>query len=338
MKRRENNTGTIYKLSGTRSRPWLARICIGYTDDKRLWQTVGYFRTKAEASKALAQQLIDPVSPKAGMTLAEVYAEWSAGHYRRCRPKTAEGYTMAYNYLKPLEKKQFSEIRTAHFQQIIDTAQVGLATLQKVKVLCGLLYKYAMENDIVRKNYAEFIRLPKAEKTVKAVIPDTEIAIYKKHDTESAAQIMLMLIYSGLRIQELLSLTVFDVDLQKRCLVGGIKTDAGKNRTVPIADQTFTYWQQWVSNAIDGIIFHIDGRPIKPDYYRKRMLYPLQDNLGLQRRTPHQARHTCATLLANRGVAPLTIQQILGHSDYALTANIYTHPDYKRMADAINKL
>ena len=68
------------------------------------------------------------------------------------------------------------------------------------------------------------------------------------------------------------------------------------------------------------------------------MLYPLQERLGLPKRTPHKARHTCATLLAREGVAPLLIQQILGHSDYAFTANVYTHKDYSSLLAAINAI
>lgn len=338
--RRANSTGTIYKLGGKRRRPWIARSFEGYdSEGNKLYKTVGYFAKKAEAERALALNTIQPVSPKANITLAQLHEEWQAQHYPTVSKSMQGNYIAAYKYIRPVAHFKFADIRTAHIQRIIDevAAAKSQSTTQKVRVLWGQLYKYAMENDIVSKNYAQFVHMPKFEKIEREVIPDTEIAIYRKHDDDPAAQIMLMLIYSGLRIQELLNLTVFDVDLEKRILVGGLKTDSGRNRTVPISPKTLPYWQSWCA-ASKGPIFVLNGSQITQEYYREYMLYPLQERLGLPKRTPHKARHTCATLLAREGVAPLLIQQILGHSDYAFTANVYTHKDYSSLLAAINAI
>lgn len=338
--RRANNTGTIYKLSGKRRRPWIARVFKGYDEEgNRIYQTVGYYSRKAEAERALALNDLQPLSSRANITLAELFEEWKMQYYPKLSSSMQSGYTAAFHYLRPVSHMKFIDLRTAHIQRTLDgVASVkSQSTTQKVRVLFGLLYKYALENDIVAKNYAQFVHMPKFETIEKEVIPDTEIAVYKKHDDDPAAQIMLMLIYSGLRIQELLNLTVFDVDLEQRVLKGGLKTDSGKNRIVPLSAKTYDYWVQWCAGR-DGYLFVHNGRRISQEYFRTHMLYPLQDKLSLPRRTPHKARHTCATLLAREGVAPLLIQQILGHSDYAFTANVYTHKDYASLMSAINSI
>jgi integrase len=71
----------------------------------------------------------------------------------------------------------------------------------------------------------------------------------------------------------------------------------------------------------------IEGLPITPNYYRKFIYYPILEQLGMERKTPHTTRHTCATLMARSGVDTNAIKMILGHTDYAFTADTYTHAD-----------
>jgi hypothetical protein len=93
--RSPNGFGSVYKLSGRRRKPWIARVTTGWTTTvakkgkragqevrKQLYQTIGYFETSQEALDALVLHRISPVSPKAGMTLGEIYAEWSESKYK----------------------------------------------------------------------------------------------------------------------------------------------------------------------------------------------------------------------------------------------------------------
>lgn len=339
--RRANGTGSVYKMSGKRRRPWVARVTYGYDSlGLPVRHIIGYYEKRREAEQALALHRFDPaLCNKTDITLSQLYDEWAVVHYPNISPSMATGYKAAYKFLRPWYHTKFRLLRTAHIQHTLDVIapNKSKSTLQKVRTLWGLLFKYALENDIVAKNYAQFVTLPKYEKVEKEIFPDTEIAIYQKHDDNPAAQILLMLIYSGMRIQELLNLTVFDVDLQKRTITGGLKTDSGKNRVIPISSKIYPYFVKWCDGCT-GYIFTRNGARITQGYYRKFMLYPLQDELGLPRRTPHAARHTCATMLARQGIAPLIIQQILGHSNYAFTADVYTHKDMDNLQNAIESL
>ena len=339
--RRANGTGSVYKLSGKRRRPWVASISCGLDSLGRpIRRIIGCFPRRADAESALALYHFDPsLTEKKDITLRQLYDEWSSVHYTNISQSMAAGYQAAWRFLEPFYHVKFRLIRTAHVQRTLDdiSASKSQSTLQKVRTLWGLLFKYALENDIVTKNYAQFATLPKYEKVEKEIFPDTEIAIYQKHDENPAAQILLMLIYSGMRIQELLNLTVFDVDLKRRTITGGLKTDSGKHGVIPIASKVYPYWVNWCDGCT-GYIFTRAGSRITQAYYRNSMLYPLQDELGLPRRTPHAARHTCATMLARQGIAPLLIQQILGHSNYAFTADVYTHKDMNSLQNAIDSL
>lgn len=113
-----------------------------------------------------------------------------------------------------------------------------------------MLCDYALQNDIVDKNYAKFVDLPKHEKTKKARFTDLEIRRIEKQATEVPwADTVLILIYTGMRISELLNLTRFNVNLDAMLITGGIKTDAGRDRVIPIHPKIQAYGKQWCSRA-----------------------------------------------------------------------------------------
>ncbi len=63
----------------------------------------------------------------------------------------------------------------------------------------------------------------------------------------------------------------------------------------------------------------------------------LHSNHSASRRT-HDLRHTCATLLIETGVPLITVKELLGHANIAVTANIYTHTRFPHQADALKQL
>ena len=151
---------------------------------------------------------------------------------------------------------------------------------------------------------------------------------------------ILILMYTGLRINEMLILKKESVDFENNIITGGLKTDAGKDRSVPIHSKILPIIKKWYSSATSGgpLIFKNDNQEILADYYRKHIYYKILDNLNIKRRVPHTTRHTCATLLAQAGVDTIAIKQILGHTEYAFTADTYTHTDYKYLQNQINKI
>lgn len=80
------------------------------------------------------------------------------------------------------------------------------------------------------------------------------------------------------------------------------------------------------------------GDSMKDRNWRVRSYFPLLERLGIPKLNPHKARHTFATLAANAGADPATLQKFLGHADFSTTANIYHHADLsalQKVADLI---
>src|SRR5690606_7021067 len=107
----------------------------------------------------------------------------------------------------------------------------------KVKVLAGILFKHAMADNLVTQNYAQHVVLPEKTKPKKRAFTDLEIRSIAKlaESGDVWAGTVLILIYTGMRISELTGLKKFNVDMKQLVITGGIKTDAGKNRVVPIS-------------------------------------------------------------------------------------------------------
>jgi integrase len=336
-----NGFGSVYKLSGKRRNPYIARITVRRDENgKQIYQTIGYFGDKKVALDALTKFRISPVSDKANITLKELYDEWNPTKYEYISKQTSDCYKAAWNNFSKYEKAKFKELRTAHFQSIIDSCHKSgksRSSLKNIRIVANMLYDYAMQNDIVNKNYAEFIIIPKEEKEEKERFSDLEIKTLEKYaDTVEWIDTVLIMIYSGMRISEMLELTKFNVDLEKQIITGGVKTEAGKNRIIPIHPKIYKYIVKWYNKNGDTLICNEKGKYLSPNAYRNDRYIPSLKKIEVRTLTPHACRHTFASLMAKAGADTLAIQKIIGHSDYSTTANIYTHTDIEELKKAIN--
>lgn len=342
--KKPNGYGSIVKLNGRRRKPWAIRVTENIVDGKQVRRYISFHETKKEALEALAREQISPTSPKAKITLAELFEEWKQTKaYKDISKNTQYNYDAAYNHLSPLYQTTFNSIRSVHLERVIDGLEhngipLSYSSKNKVKILCGLLYKYAMQNDICNKNYAQFIKLEKGEKKEKETFTKEEIKILFENDSVENVDTILILLYTGMRINEMLPLTKNDIDIENDTITGGLKTDAGKNRVIPIHPKIKKYILTRYDKATDRLFTRDGISPITDHYYRKYIYYPLLEKLGITRKNVHCTRHTTATLLAESGADINAIKQILGHSNYAFTADTYTHVDVDFLKNALNKI
>jgi integrase len=339
MKRRANNTGNIYKMSGNRANPWAARVCIGYdADDKRKWLNIGYFRTKADAEKAISLHEVQPVSEKKDIKLRELFEEWRVSAYVHIGFKTKESYDGAFKLLAPMHNKKFADLRTVHFQNVINSTSLSQSSLQKIKILVNQLYDYAYSQDIVTKNYAKAIKIPNIQPAEKEIFSTNDIRALKENVNKiEHTDTILILIYTGMRLQEMLDLTPFKIDFENNIIKTGSKTKAGKDRIIPIHAEIAGYLKTRSLNP-NGMFINDKGNKMTQKYYRNNVFKPILEQLGIRPMTPHCCRHTFATMLSVSGVDTLAIQQILGHTNYAFTADKYTHKDNEFLKNEMEKL
>lgn len=344
--KRPNGAGTVRKLSGKRRRPWAAVITTGWDQEtgKRLQKYIGYYETYQEAELALAVYRSDPLS-KDDLTLEMVYAEWKVVHLRGLSKQAHDSYSSAWRHLSQLQHLKMKDIRTGQLQMVIDTARTAAgkpysrATLSMYKTLAVMLWDYALQNDIVEKNYAHYIVLPKVERKEKERFSALEVEKIKQaaHDGFPIADCIYIMIMSGFRLTEFLSLDRFTVDVERMTFTGGVKTDTGRNRVVPIHPHILPYVCSRLAQGGERMVCKPDGSAYTPTSFR-RIYYKALEGIGVRHLTPHATRHTFASMLAEAQVPPVEIQRLLGHTDYAMTANVYTHVDVEALRKAVGSL
>lgn len=320
---------------------------------------IGAYKNAQEAQAALDKYFNDTHINYDNITVSQAYEKWSEKHFEQLSTSGKQGYKTSWAYLDPITYRKIKELKTADYQLCIDLCaqKFSRAQCEKVKQLCSQLCKFAMENDIIDKNYAQFIKLPKAEiKKEKSIFTNEEIKILWEHSDDKRVQIILFMIYTGFRVGEIFNIEKQNVHLDKGYLIGGSKSEAGINRPVPIIPSLVSFISHWLITSPGSYL--LSGNK---DNFRKREFYPVLSELGIipppivkektdkngkiqkiykydTRLTPHSTRHTFATLSVNAGIAPENLQKIIGHAKFETTADIYVHEDIERLKTDMFKL
>lgn len=338
--RNPNGFGSVVKLSGKRRRPYAVRVTAGWADDgKQILKYVSYHTKKADAVKALLEFNTNPYDIDAArITFAEVYERWTKTEFETLSDSMVNAYRSAYKHCKPLYGKVFKELRKTHLQAVVDAIEAP--SMQDVtKFLFLKSYKYAMENDIVNKNYAQFVKIAKKEES-KAKTPFTreEIDIlWANVDKVKYADLVLILLYTGMRIGELLNMEKANIFLEERYMIGGSKTKAGKNRIIPLHKRIVPLIENRMDESDSQWLFiNRIGAKLKYNSFTQYHWEPLMKLVGAEH-TPHDTRHTFISEMSRLDVNQLTIRKIVGHSDKSVTEH-YTHKTIEELVSAVDKL
>lgn len=364
-KKRENGTGTVYKRKANVSKPYVALTPCKSTPHGYRREVIGNYATAQEAKNALELYRLFPTQ-KLNMTLEQLHDEWVDIGYRNISVDLQNNYNAAWLKLRTLYSIKFRELRTAQMQKVIDYYSAphqkeglkGLlqtdkdgkpvmrgplsgSSLSKIKILLGLMYDYALENDIVHKNYAKFLVLPEKAQSTKDRFSDLDLAIIEKSvDKVPFADCILMLCYTGHRISEFLSLNRFSVKYHNEIMLlhGGNKTKAGENKLVPVHEKVRPYFEKWIGKNGETIICRENGKPFTAKYFREQCYYPALDAMGLPRYTPHATRRTFATRLSASGVKEEDIIALMGHTDFSVDIQSYINQEASTLIRAVAKL
>ena len=347
-----NGIGSVHMIGDGKSRrnPWRARVPSHVEVDfakgtaVQKYITIGYYPTEVDAIDALMQYRKNPYTLEAATcTFEEVFQMWKAKKYPDVSKSAQNGYDAAYKNSEPLHKLKMREIRASHMEDIMEKTEFGYQSQAKMKSLWGQLFAYALEHDIVQKNYADFVKardsVPSTNKT--AIPAEDRAKLWEAADAGNAdAEIALIYIYTGMRAAELLFMEKANVDLEARIMIGGSKTEAGTNRHIPIHKSILPFVERLMQTDGPLLIMRYDsGKPQAFTYSRYRYYHwnPLMQKLELPDYTPHFGRHTCATMMREAGIEEDLRKLILGHKNADITDRYTHHPD-SMLIEAIDKL
>ena len=330
-RKRSNGTGAISKLSGNRQRPWMARkngVCIGT------------YPTRAEAQKALERLTDVDVSDKYNMTFKEVYNRWYAEHSRNITEKTLKDYKWAFNLCEPIHDRKIRSILRSDYQALIIAQEEkgrSKGTCNKVRVVLSMLGKWAYEEGITQTNNADNLSTAAKQLKERETFLEEDIKAIKKSKSE-AADIALILTSCGCRPGELFNVPL--ADCFDDYFIGGSKTEAGKDRVIPIGTDGLAAYKKIREKAIEKksqkLISGYDGSHVYSNF-AKREWKKLMDEIKRPGYTPYVCRHTFITNAIKGGMDLPVLEAIVGHVDRE-TTRIYTHLRADDLVGAVQSL
>lgn len=333
----KSNYGSVYKMKDKpRRNPWRVVKTIKELNGKVKRQTIGYTRTKVEGLELLAKYNTNPYSlDTTKMTFREVLEKWQIQHFEKLEPKTIKQYKSICLHFEPIKDIPMLELNTIHLQGLFNSLELSTASKRQLKAVLNQIYKYALKMEIVSKDYSNLIELGKKQVVIeRKVFTNEEITKLWKYKELEFVDTILIMIYTGLRIGELLTIENKNIDLENRTIKGGIKTDAGKDRIIPINMEILPLIKNRMRADKTHLITGTRGK--KMAYQRYHMIFTdLMEKLNMNH-TIHDCRHTFASLLSNADANKISIAKIIGHSSYLTTEKIYTHKDVEELKKAVD--
>ena len=333
--------GSIIKLKGNRRRPYQVRLTKEFTDEgKQIYMYLGYFEKKEQAMIALSEYQSSPYDiTRETITFEEVYKKMTKEHFPRVSDSAIENYSNCFRkYCKSLYKTRFKDIRLTHLQGVIDDSGMAHPARAMIKTLFRLMFKFAMKNDIVDKDYSQYVDVGKREGKINRT-PFTQEEIQKLFDNVDKLEFVdtvLIMIFTGLRVGEMLDIKIENVHLDEGYMVGGFKTEAGRNRIIPINSKIEPFIKNYYEKNKDReyLITNFKGNQMCYSNYRREKFDNIMEKLEMTHR-PHDARHTFASLMDSANANKLCIKRIIGHSSPDITDGVYTHKTLEELKEAI---
>ena len=353
-----NGYGGITKLSGKRRRPWRVRVTDGWdksdiNNPKQKYINVGYFETRAEAMKALAKYHSELTAFTDKPTFAQIFDLWSADAFKKGSKSRQYSYMAAFKMALPLHNKKISAVTLSDMQMIINNSDNKFQSKNNFKILCSALFDYAIANKYLppSSNYCSSLDVGEIHKPdIHYIFTSDEIAELWKHTDDDTIKIILMLIYSGCRPSELLTLNKSDINTDEHYFT--IKKGKTKNaaRIVPIADKTYPFFIYYMNKNSDGSALFKNSENTKTPLHsfrtefcsalQKHNLYHYTkpETGETKDHLPDDTRHTFTSMWTSAELNETARRFIQGHSRSGTGEQYYTHLTPEKLLEYVNKL
>ena len=334
-RKRANGSGTIYKLSGNRAKPWAV---------SRNGIYLGAFKTYTEAQKLLERTTDDNINDRYNLTFAQVYEQWRPVHARVVSAAQMNCYRTAYKQSAILHDRKFRTLRKSDFLSVIlslESSGKSQSTCEKAMQLFGQLCKWAMDEGIVNQNHAQHVKTAAQQKRKKRAFTEEEIFAIRGAKSR-AKQIALILIATGARTIELFNVPL--EDCYDSYFIAGSKAPKGQEairRAIAVsADGIEAYTALLHAARAAGGRRLIDGYMGNRNSvnFQKRDFTELMEEIGCTDMTPYSCRHTFSTRAVRAGVTPQMLSRMMGHKDIKTADKHYTHLDTEDILKEISKI
>lgn len=337
--RKAKGYGSVIKMSGNRRKPFAVRITSSYSNVggkiEQKFKYIGYYKTYEDAEICLAEYNKEPYN----IDFAKISFKDLYDHYLKMNEEYISSSMMkqikcAYKHCEVLYRKPVKSISFDQYQDVINKCKLSYSTKSKIKCLISSLCKYAHRNRIISQNYSCYLKIGKKSEPRSEVMSKEDIKfITDMSNDDLYYDISLILLYTGLRITELLEMKKENVFLNERYMIGGIKTKAGKNRMIPIHSFILGKIEKYMNTPGKYLINNSGTRIPYTSFRYNWMQKPI-----LKKYRIHTTRHTFISSLHSAGVPEVSIKFIVGHSQVGITDQVYVHKNLEELIREVNKL
>lgn len=335
-RRNPNGYGCVTKLSGNRSKPYVVRVTI-YDEEGHAKQTpIGYAETEEKANILLAQYNNNPWDiDREKITLAVLYQRWAKIKLPKLSRATQGSLKSAFKHCSKYYGKKYRSLRSYHMQDCIDNCGRSYSTQGAIKSLWGHLDRFAFEIDVIDKMYSQITTAPPVPDTKRTPFTVDEINALWKIADKPFVDTVLIYLYTGFRLNELLCMKSEQVNMSDKYFQGGLKTVAGKDRIVPIHPRIEEFVKQLLAQD-NTYLFTDNGKKLSKEQYYKYW-NEIMGYIGAKH-TPHEARHTFETRLDNAGGNRKCIDMLMGHKSKDVGNRVYNHKTLDQLRETIQLL
>lgn len=369
MAAKRRNDG--YSASQRADGRWMARVTVGYNDQGHAVRKHFYGPTRAEVVR-LAQEFKVALDnggfapTDRDCTVGQWLERWLDSYVTTAThaPKTVKSYReqTKHHLLPALGKVGLRKLTAQHVQKLLtEKSASGLspASVANFHRVLRAALSQAHREGLVSQNVAKLVRSPRIEQRSEDVFSVEDLGkLFKAAEGHHLEYLFRFEPYVGLRVGEVTGLTWNDVDFESGVLtvrrqlqwengkptLRPLKSRASK-RQLALADSALEVLRQQRAlqmvagfpNELQLVFVSSTGSPLDPKLANK-WLKTLCLRAGIKPLSFHKFRHTAATLLLASGENPSEVMRFLGHSQIALTVNLYGHTMTEAQRRASNRL
>ena len=338
-----NGFGRITKIRGKNIRkPYRAMVTVGKDENGRpigkLLKPVAYFGTYAEAYAALTEYNKSPYDLSERITMNGLFEKWFARYETTVTPKRAKDMKRCWSYCSSIHDLDITIVRIRTVKELLENLDKTDNIKITIKQLISMMFDYAVEYEYLQRNIIKDLSFKSSSESTTKHHPFTDEEfklIISKLGTPIYDMIYIQS-YTGMRPKELCSIELNKINLSEWYLVGGSKTEAGKDRKIPIHKNIRSLIQEKYNTAIKkgGKYLFSSNRSngIAYNTYYDSFIAELPNH------RPHDPRKHFVTMAKKAGVDEYAIKIIVGHSIDDITEAVYTERDIKWLHKELAKI
>ena len=338
-KRLPNGTGSIKMLKGNLRKPYAAYLPVKeYNANGTPVQpkAIGYYETRTEALQALMEWHNHPdnvdIEKRTFKQTAEQFMK--AKHSKNASASTVTNDNKSLRYLKSIHDTPIRSITTKDIQALFDSLEYKRNTQVQILSFVHQVFRYALQNDYVKKDYSDFVKLTKEDDEVSGIpFSENALRILWENRDDLVCRAIIVMCYTGYRKA---AYDTMKYNLDEWYMQGGVKNKTSRDRIVPIHPDIQPLIEDYRKDYFPS---SKDRNRFEPKLKKLGILYETNEKGELQKHRVHDTRHTFSWLCDKYEVDSVSKHMLMGHSlGKDVEANTYGHRTLDELRSAINKI